>query len=324
MRWRRALAAAAATIASAPTIAPAATGAPALARSLARAASAPVSLRNPRLARVHTWAFAIGDGDLGGNLARRYARYDLVVLDGEAATRGEIAALRRAGKLVLGYLDVGTIESYRSWYPLVKRYRLAYWGDWGEWYAQVSAPGYRSVIAGRVAPRLLAKGFDGLFLDNTDMIEAHPRQTAGMRGLVRRLAAYVHARGRLLFAQNGEDTIGPLLADYDGWNREDVSYTYDFARHRYVRQPRAAVREAQAALARIRAAGLLVLATDYTRAGDRRAAAQSVREACSAGALPFVSDIDLTRIPASPAVCPARPVWDQPAAGGPRHARSAR
>src|SRR5205085_5495803 len=106
-------------------------------------------------------------------------------------------------------------------------------------------------IAGRIAPALLHKGFDGLFLDNTDMIEAHPSQTAGMRALVRRLAAYVHARGRLLFAQNGEETIGPLLRSYDGWNREDVSATYDFSRHRYVMQPRPAVRAAQAALRRI-------------------------------------------------------------------------
>src|SRR5581483_6307649 len=215
-----------------------------------------------------------------------------------------IATLRRAGKIVLGYLDVGTIEPYRSWYHLLKPYRLAYWPDWGEWYARVSAPGYRQAIAGAIAPALLGKGFDGLFLDNTDMIEAYPGQTAGMRRLVRALAGLVHGRGRFLFAQNGEDTIGPLVSQYDGWNREDVSATYDFARRRYVMQSRSDVRAAQAALRRLAAAGLLVLATDYTAAGDRLAAARSVADACAAGALPFVSDIDLTRVPRIPARCP--------------------
>jgi endo-alpha-1,4-polygalactosaminidase (GH114 family) len=276
----------------------AAVGVLALAGSAVSAAG--FRLHAPRLARVHTWAFAIGDGDLSGNLLRRYAAYDLLVLDGEGATRAQVSALRGAGKIVLGYLDVGTIEPFRSWYPLLRPYRMAYWPQWGEWYARVTA-GYRAVIVQRIAPMLLRKGFDGLFLDNTDMIEAYPRQTAGMRLLVRALARLIHGHGRLLFAQNGEATIGPLLPYYDGWNREDLTATYD---GRYLLQPRFEVRAAQRALRRIAGAGLLVLATDYTAARDRAGAAQSVADACAAGALPFVSDIDLTRIPAQPARCP--------------------
>lgn len=267
-------------------------------------ARAPARPRDPRLSRVHTWAFAIGDGDLRGDVARRYSGYDLVVLDGEGASRAQVAALRRRGTVVLAYLDAGTIEAGRWWYPRVKRYRMDLWGDWGEWYANVNARGFRRVIAGQVAPALLAKGFDGLFLDNTDMIETHPRQTTGMRTLVVALAKLVHGRGGLLFSQNGEDSIGPLLGDYDGWNREDVTSTYDFSTRRYVRQARSAVRTAQRALRRIWAAGLLVLATDYLRAGDRATAARSIADACAAGALPFLSDIGLTRIPRSAPRCP--------------------
>lgn len=262
--------------------------------------------RDARLARVHTWAFAIGDGDLAGNLARRYAGYDLVVLDGEGVTRAQVSALHRAGTLVLGYLDVGTIEAGRSWYAQVKRYRMDLWGEWGEWYADVDAAGFRDVIVHAVAPAMLAKGLDGLFLDNTDMIESHPRQTSGMRTLVRALAGLAHHRGELLFAQNGEASIGPLLGVYDGWNREDVSATYDFGSRHYVRQSRSDVRTAQGALRRIAAAGLLVLATDYVGAGDRAATAQSIADACAAGALPFVSDIALTRVPRVPARCAQR------------------
>src|SRR5205823_5422907 len=132
---------------------------------------------------------------------------DLVISDGEETKPGQIASLRRHGTIVLAYLDVGTIEPYRWWYRDAKPYRMDYWADWGEWNANVSQPGFRRLIAGRVATWILRKGFDGLFLDNTDMIEAHPRQTAGMRTLIRRLAALVHARHGLLFSQNGESTI---------------------------------------------------------------------------------------------------------------------
>ena len=258
---------------------------------------------NPRLRAIHTWAFAIGDGDLSGNLGARYAGYDLVVLDGEGASAAQVHALRRAGKLVLGYLDVGTIEPYRSWYPLLKPFRLDYWHDWGEWYADVDAAGFRSAILERVAPELLRRGFDGLFLDNTDMLESHPRQVSGMRTLVAALARLVHASGGLLFSQNGIDSIGPTLRYYDGWNEEDVTSTYDFSRRRYVLQGPDQISADLAAIRRFAARRLLVLATDYVAPADARDTRTAVANACSAGALPFVSDIDLTRIPRVAARC---------------------
>ncbi len=273
------------------------------AAALVLAPGAAARPRDARLRSVHAWAFAIGDGDLAGNLVRRYARYGLLVLDGQEATRTQVRALRRAGKIVLAYLDVGTIEPGRPWTAAARPFRLGFWPAWGEWYADVDARGFRRLIEHRVATAMLGKGFDGLFLDNTDMVETHRHQRAGMDALVRALARLVHRRRELLFAQNGEDTITPLLRYYDGWNREDVSATYDFGHHRYVRQSHGEVAEADRALRRIARAGLLTLATDYTAAGDAGAAQAAISNACGAGALPFVSDIELTRIPPVPAGC---------------------
>jgi len=258
----------------------------------------------PRLATVRTWAFAIGNGALSGLLARRAGPFDLVVVDGEGTTAAQVAQLRRTGTTtVLAYLSVGTIEPYRSWYRAAAPYRLAYWRQWGEWYADVSRAGYRDLILHAVAPGMLAKGFDGLFLDNTAMIGDYPAQAAGMAALVRGLSALAHTRhGRyergLLFTQNGEDTIGPMVRYLDGWNREDVTSTYDADRHAYVRQSPGDVRAAMEALRRLRGDGLLVTATDYTAPGDAAATRAAVRNACASGALPFVSDIGLSRLPA--------------------------
>ena len=96
------------------------------------------------------------------------------------------------------------------------------------------------MIAAEIAPGILGKGFDGLFLDNVDMVETrnHAAQRDGMRKLVLALAELAHADGRLLFAQNGAWAFASsgLLDAIDGWNREDVTWTYDFDRRRYVRQ----------------------------------------------------------------------------------------
>lgn len=253
---------------------------------------------------MQDFAFALGIDPNTADAAARLAPYDLVVVDGEAATPSTVAALRAQGSVVLGYLSVGTIEPYRSWYPRLKRYRLPEsFEEFGEFYADASAKGFRRQIAGRIAPAILAKGFDGLFLDNTDMVEEFTKERAGMRRLVRRLSTVVRGGGDLLFAQNGERSIGPLLPFYDGWNREDVTSTYSFKSRRYVRTTPAQLARAQAALRRISAAGLLVTTADYTAVGDTASDQVSVANSCAAGAIPFVGDIGLRRLPSQPFTC---------------------
>lgn len=261
-------------------------------------------LHAPRLAGVETFAFALGSANQGASRLSQLARYDLVVLDGVDAAQSLIDGLKARSVVVLGYLSVGTIERGRPWSLAVKSYRLDRWEDFDEWYADVSAPGFRTQIRGEIAPGVLDRGFDGLFLDNTDMVSTHPQQRDGMNELVRSLAGLVHSRARLLFTQNGDDVIGDTLDVYDGWNREDVSSTYSFDNDRYVRQRAGAVRAAQRALRRIRNAGVLVTATDYVAAEDRAGTQRAVRNACAAGAVPFVSNIELDRVPARPPRCP--------------------
>jgi polysaccharide biosynthesis protein PelA len=261
-----------------------------------------------------SFAFAIGAGNLAGGptaVSERLGRFGLVVVDGEEASRDEVAALRAGGTLVLGYLSVGTIEKWRSWYPRLKRYRLGANADWkDEWFADVSRAGLRREVAERIAPEILAKGFDGLFLDNVDMIESrlHRAQRDGMRKLVLALSDFARSDGRLLWAQNGAGALRRLglLDSLDGWNREDVTWSYDFDRRRYEPNPAGERRAALAELRDMAARGLIVTATDYTRAGDAKAQREAVENACAAGALPFVADIGLTarRLPDPPLTCP--------------------
>lgn len=255
-----------------------------------------------RLRSVDTWAFAIGTGSRAKVLERPGA-FDLVVVDGEEVTRSQVRKLKRHGTIVLGYLSVGTIERWRWWHNAASPYELGTVDGWaGERYADVSKKGYRDLIASRVAPGMLSKGLNGLFLDNTDMIETHHGQRDGMKALVHRLARKVHRRNKFLFAQNGASVIGSTLKYYDGWNREDVTWTYDFDQEQYIRVGQNAHQEALAEIKRIRKRGLLVTTTDYVAAPDTPAFSEAVDEACRVHALPYVSDIELTRVP-SPLHC---------------------
>ncbi len=271
-------------------------------------AASTASPRHPALAEIDTFAFAIGDGTLDGSPARlagRLRQYELVVVDGQEATRADVAALQRGGARVLAYLSVGTIERPRPWFPRARRYRLDLWQRWGEWYADTSRPGFRRLLARRVAPGMLRKGFDGLFLDNTDMVETHPAQAAGMRTLVARLSRLVGPR-RVLMAQNGDRSVRRIARHLDGWNREDATWTYDGERRRYRATPPRARRAARAAIQDLVRRGLLVTTTDYTSSALGSAPRDAIAWACSAGAVPYVSSIELSRVPMPPPRCPRR------------------
>ena len=269
--------------------------------ALALATSAYAMSPQQRLRSVETWAFAIGNGSRA-EVLRQPGAFDLVVVDGEEVTARQVHKLRRDGTIVLGYLSVGTIENWRWWYSAASRYKLELWDDWGEWYADVSRQGFRDLIASRVAPRMLSKGLNGLFLDNTDMVETHHGQRDGMKALVARLARRVHRGNRLLFTQNGDSSVGPTLRYYDGWNREDVTWTYDFDREQYVRVGSADHADALAAIRRIHDRGLLVTTTDYVAGGSPGAVLEAVEAACGVDAIPYVSNIQLSRVP-SPLHC---------------------
>jgi len=273
-------------------------------------------LDDPLLVGADSFAFGIGNGMIGGSaseVADRLGDYDVVVVDGEEASEGKVAALKAEGATVLAYLSVGTIEKWRRWFGDVKQYRLAAWQNWkDEWFADVSKKGLRDKLADEIAPEILEKGFDGLFLDNVDMIEPkrHKQQREGMRKLVARLGDLVHADDGLLFAQNGFwgfKKFGILDDGHlDGWNREDVTWTYDFDRRTYERNSGRGRDQALDDLSQMHELGLFTTATNYTKRSSGPAVEESIEDACGVGALPFIGDIGLTakRLPESPYVCP--------------------
>ena len=289
---------------------------------LAGGASAPAETPTRLGGEPQSWAFAIGNGTLGGDAAAvgaRYAPFDVVVVDGEEAKPEEIAAIQAGDGTVLAYLSVGTIEKWRGWYRQLKPYRLRAWQDWkDEWFADISKRELREQLVILAQTEVLDKGFDGLFLDNTDMVEArrHKDQRKGMAKLIEELDGLVEESGGLLFTQNGHPgmvagypgrDVDPLIDHFDGWNREDVSWTYDFDRRENVRNRHRDREAALAELEEIGAAGLETTATDYVELGDgsSEAECEAVANAAAVGALPYVANIGLTRkaVAANPPDC---------------------
>lgn len=256
-----------------------------------------------RLAKSTSWTLALSDVAAAADLRG----YSLVVVDGETTSPSRVRQLRRSGSVVLAYLSIGTIEDGRWWSEAARSHRLDRWQHWGEWYADVNSSDFRALITNRVLPRMMAAGFDGVFLDNVDMVESHPRQRSGMASLLGAVSREVHRRGRLVLAQNGDSQLPWLLPWLDGWNREDVSFSYDFGTGRYRRTSQLDRAQAAQAIRRVRAHRLTAFSTDYlpnpAAPAAARQVAEAVRYACALGATPYVGSIGLDRMPRAPLRC---------------------
>lgn len=253
-----------------------------------------------------SFALALGLDADDPAAARQLMAYDLIVVDGTETTPATVAALQAGGATVLGYLSVGTLEPGRPWFAEAQGagWLLERWERWDEWYADLRQPGLRALLLD-VAQDVLDAGFDGLFLDNTDLPEVHPEQATPMRELVADLDDLVGPQRRL-FAQNGDPQRTGLDRHLDGWNREDVTFTFDPDADGYLPVDPDDQAEAIEQLRALGDAGLVVTATDYLAGTDEMLIEEAAAVACGAGALPFVADIDLTQLPDEPLTCDGR------------------
>ena len=95
--------------------------------------------------------------------------YHLVVLD--STSHPPIRPLREERKIVIGYLSLGEIEKFRDYYKDVERQgillkRNPNWPD--SRFVDVRDPRWTKRVVEELIPRLLQKGFQGIFMDTLD------------------------------------------------------------------------------------------------------------------------------------------------------------
>jgi len=262
------------------------------------------------LAGVTDFLYQLQDYDLNamGNSA-----YDLVIMDYSADgddetafSKTQIEDLKHSPggeKIVLAYVSIGEAENYRYYWQSQWRtgnpswldkpnpdwknnYKVRYWN--AEWQAVVFT----------YLDRLLAAGFDGVYLDIIDAYEYHAergRDTApqDMADFVAAIAGYARSQDPdfLVVPQNSPelaDMISSYLRVVDGIGQEDIYFGYEDDDQR---TPRDATQELETYLDLFRDAGKIVLTTDY--ATTRSKVDEAYAKSRAKGYVPFVTVRDL-------------------------------
>ncbi len=233
--------------------------------------------------------------------------------DGTAAgawTAAEVDALRHRSdgkaRIVLAYLSIGEAETYRGYWHHHWRisrpswlgaenaawrgnYAVRYWEPgWQklifdsapDLVARVLARWFPSFAADSYLDRILAAGFDGVFLDKVDAYEdwtaERPDAAGDMVRFVGAIADYARRRkpGFLIVPQNAEELLldASYLAKIDAVTKEDLYF--GIAGDGKPNKPDD-VAAAEAALGRASAAGLPVFVVEY---GDDPVMRQTVQQ----------------------------------------------
>jgi cysteinyl-tRNA synthetase len=220
-------------------------------------------------------------------------KHDIAVIDlaRDAGTdyfhRKEIKALRKSGKKVLAYFEIGSIENFRPEYPvLLKRTPDLVLNQWDEWPEEYfvkywTARWWYRVLRPRVQQALDA-GYDGVYLDTPLAYEEIPRRLARHRTrtqLGRLMAHKVERISRYAKHQRPDFLVvpqnSPELRAYKGYTDaiDGLGVEELFYRATDRRCDRDWCKENRENVRKLRDAGKFVLAVDYvkTRAHVRRA-----------------------------------------------------
>ena len=207
--------------------------------------------------------------------------YQTLILDLQNFSKEQVSALHLAGvKKLYSSLDVGSLETYRSYFARFHKLARAPYENWEEEYwVDVSNISWQDFLVKELAIDLVQKGADGFFLDNTDVYaqEETPQTYEGLVRILEGLGDY-----HLPVIVNGGDLfVKKLIADHKenllrAICQESVfSCIKDYKKNQFGRQDKEVRDDYLTYLQACKKANLAVLLIEYTRNSELEKEADS-------------------------------------------------
>jgi len=225
----------------------------------------------------------------GQNEIEKLSKYDLVILEPENYSKEEIEMLKRNGTIVLAYLSLGEVNEDRWYFKYVKDCTLGKNPNWNSYYVNVSCKKWQDLVLHELIPKILNKGFDGLFLDTVDVVDVYPNMKESMVKLIESIReeypniVIIQNRGFSIVNETAEYIDGVLFEcfttyynwsskTYEVWSGEDLEWINE---------------QAEKLLNLKKKYGLVVLTLDYADSDELRRVC--VKHAKEFGFVPYVS-----------------------------------
>lgn len=231
--------------------------------------------------------------------------YDLLVFDRDS--HPDLEPLNDAGKTLFGYISLGEENEGRSEFARVRD-----WGilgemnpNWaGSYFVDVRDTRWVGLVIEEMVPRILQRGFRGLFLDTLDNpVELERRDPTTNRGMTQAAARLVkalklHWPDVPLILNRGYGLLDSVARDIDYVLGESVYADYDFEAKIYRKVEPASYQEQVAILKRAANANpkLGILTLDYWDPADTATISEIYRVQRANGFAPYVATVELDRL----------------------------
>ncbi|MDD7553686.1 endo alpha-1,4 polygalactosaminidase [Schaalia hyovaginalis] len=205
---------------------------------------------------------------------RDYADNDVLILDLQSFRADQVAALRAVGvDTIYGYVSIGSLESYRPYAQRFQNLTFAPYENWpDERWIDVTNASWQRFITTELAPRLIALGADGFFVDNAD-VYAQRSDDAVYQALLAMIRA-MRASGRPVMINGGAAFVERMQseglgAEIDALAQEELlTRIVDYEAERFERQSPPETRITENRLERARREGAAVLLIEYSEDAD--------------------------------------------------------
>ncbi|MBO4855523.1 Ig-like domain-containing protein [Candidatus Saccharibacteria bacterium] len=252
-----------------------------------KTATAKITVMNFDRSVISSYGVFLGvDHDDGWSSSRlkQLFNYKLVVIDFQEFKKADIDKLHAKGIKVYTYLNIGSIENWRSYWKTYKKYALGDYEGWpGEKWIDVSKTAWQNYITGTLAPKLKNMGADGFFIDNAD-VYYHYKRDGIYKGL-QTILKKVHSYGKPVLINGGDVFVKKAMGDnsylnlFDGVNQEEV-----FTTNSYKTQSSSETKYLKSYLATVKAKNLKVYLLEYKANSSNL---KKIKEYCSANGFAY-------------------------------------
>ena len=196
--------------------------------------------------------------------------YDIIVIDAQDFTRGQIQKFKNNGQKVYSYVNAGSIEKTRSYYGKYADLTLDPYENWDEEYwVDVSSEKWQDFISYDLSQKLLDKDIDGFFVDNIDIYYQYTRPEIynGLCNILNNLMDYdkpVIVNGGDVFVSEYISRNGNIKDILTGINQETVFSKINFDQEKFEKNDEDTIEYFKKYVEECKSNGLDVYITEYT------------------------------------------------------------
>ncbi len=231
-------------------------------------------------------------------------KFDLAVLDSDS--HPDLAELKVASSLMIGYVSIGEIGDYRWYWNDIKNkpWILDKNPNWDSYMIDVRSEEWHELLLEQIIPKILAQGFDGIFLDTIDNAEylqryhpkkKYPMMEAAMVRLIKSIRK--NFPSICIVANRGFAILDETAGSIDAVVAESMFTTTAFdekgSRRRRPHEYEPTIKQLQKLKKK---EGLKVFTLDYPNLENDSEIREIIADSHAAGFVPYISTPQLNKV----------------------------